>query len=179
VKTILDIDAYVTGELTGEAADAFEDSMFAEPDHPDLAVLDRIARHGAVLVAHGTWDMGATREQIDKLVADGHSVQIVDIGPPGTGEIAIGRSAEFIVTILPIGTTAHALVDVDITLVAYGVTKTIKDARVQPDGKLYGLCERPLAELAFGNDAIVRVRENHGARTQIAEWQLSGRLLAE
>jgi hypothetical protein len=176
VKTILDLDAYVTGELAGAAADAFEDEMFAQPDNPDLTILDRIAYHGAQLVEHGTWDIGATRDQVDRLIAAGHIVQVSEIGPPGRHELLIRHDAEFVVTVLPIETTAHALVDVELTLVAHDVTKTIKDVRVQPDGKLYGLCERPLAELAFGNDTIVRVRENHGARTQIGEWRLIGNL---
>ena len=172
---LLDIDGYVTGELTGTAADALEEALFDAPDDRDLLIVDRIARHGALLVEHGTFEVGVTKAHLDKLVADGHTVQICDAGPPGTGSFTIRKDAEFVVTRLPLGRTDHERVDVDVTIIAHDVTKTIKDVLVDPsDGVIYGLCERPLAELAFGTETIVRVRERDGARNQLAEWHLVG-----
>jgi hypothetical protein len=175
LKRILDIDAYLTGELSGAGEDAFEEALFDAPDDPDLAILDRIARHGTKLAAHGTFDMGVPKSHVDKLIVDGHIVQICDAGPPGAVAFTIRKDAELVVTCLPLGRTDHERVDVDVTLIELDVTKTIKDVMVDPgDGTVYGLCERPLAELAFGHEAIVRVRENHGRRAVLAEWHLVG-----
>jgi hypothetical protein len=175
MKRLHEIDGYVTGELAGAAADSFEEALFDAPDDPELAILDRLARHGAKLAEHGTYDIGVPKSHVDKLIADGHIVQICDAGPPGTGAFTIRKDAEFVVTMLPLGRTDHARVDVDVTVIAYDVTKTIKDVMVDPaDGTIYGLCERPLAELAFGQETIVRVRECDGPRALIAEWHLVG-----
>jgi len=175
MKRLDNIDAYATGELADSEADAFEEAMFDAPDDVGVSVVDAIMRHGPRLVEHGTWDIGVTPDVIQKLVDAGRVVQVTDVGEPGTGWITIRRDAEFVATVLPVGVSyATKLVDVDLTIVKYDMTKTIKDVRVHTDGKLYGLCERALAELAFGQDTVVRVRENHGPRTTLAEWQLVG-----
>jgi hypothetical protein len=174
MKRLDDLDAYVTGELTGAAAEAFEEAMFDAPDDPGLNIIEQLQRHGPRLVEHGTWDMGSTPAAIDKLVAAGHIVQICDCGPPSENELTIRPDIEFLVTILSLGSHEGELVDVDVTIVKYGITKTIKDSRVHSDGKLYGLCERALAELAFGQDTIVRVRERTEPRKQLAEWRIVG-----
>ena len=173
MKRLLELDGYVTGEMSDAAADAFEEDLFASPDDGDLAAMDLIARHGRRLVEHGTWDVGVTKSHIDKLIAEGHVVQVCDAGPPGTTSFAINKDAELVCTKLVLGRTDHARVDVEITILAYDVTKTIKDVVVDPaDGSVYGLCERPLAQLAFGHTSVVRVRATTGRREQLAEWNL-------
>lgn len=177
MKRLLELDSYLTGEMPDAAADAFEDELFASPDDADVAALDRIARHGRRLVEHGTWHAGVTKGHIDKLIADGHVVQLCDAGPPGATSFAISKDVEFVCTKLALGRTDHAHVDVEITVTAHDVTKTIKDVLVDPsDGSIYGLCERPLAELAFGQVSVVRVRATTGRREQLAEWNLVGQL---
>ncbi len=167
------LDAYVTGELTGQAADAFEEAMFDAPDDPELGFLDRLARDGATLVAHHTFDTNVTRETLDALRAAGHAVQVVDAGPPGRRDIAIDRDSELVVTQLTLGRTDLERVDVELELLEHRVTKTMRDIKVAPDGILYGLCERPLAELAYGaGPTIARVRRRDGARDVLGEWHL-------
>ena len=53
MKKLTDLDGYVTGELSGAAADAFEEAMFDAPDDADVEWLDRISRQGVTLVEHG------------------------------------------------------------------------------------------------------------------------------
>jgi hypothetical protein len=168
-----ELDAYVTGELTNDEANALEEAMFESPDD-DLAFVDRVARHGAGLAEHGTFDMGVPRAHIDALRARGHSVFVMDVGPPGSGTIHMDRDAEFIVTQLHLGRTDLARVDVEITILDHGVTKTIKDVFVDPsDGVVYGLCERPLAELAFGaGPTHTKIRRTDGNREVVGEWHL-------
>jgi hypothetical protein len=174
VKKLLDLDGYVTGELTGTAADAFEEAMFDAPDEANIEWLDRIVRQGVSLVEHGTWDMGCTPAHLQVLRDRGHKLSIFESGPPG--EVPLGLDmdpeAEFVVTKLEINRPDLARVDVEIYLAAYDATKTIRDAYVnKEDGAIYGLCERALAEIAWGTgDTRVRVRERDGAKALIAEW---------
>jgi hypothetical protein len=180
VKRLHDLDAYLTGELDESAADALEEAMFDAPDDGDLAVFDRLMKLGPQLAAHGTFDMGVTREHLDKLAADGHTVQLLDAGPPGQPRktLVLSRDAEMIVTRLPLGRTDVARVDIEITILAHQVTKTIKDVFVDPhDGVIYGLCERPLAHLALAaGPTHTKIRRTTGARDVIAEWHLVGQL---
>lgn len=180
MKRLMELDAYVNRELDDAAADAFEEAMFAAPDDPDLALIDRIQHHGAKLVEHGTFDMGVTREHVDDLIRAGHKVQVVDAGPPGSPPqtLLYSRDAEFVCTTLALGRTDIERVDIELTVVDYNVTKTIKDVLVDPnDGVIYGLCERPLAHLAFAaGRTIARVRQTTGARDVIAEWNVLGQL---
>jgi hypothetical protein len=176
VSRLLDLDAYVTGEMAD--ADSFEEAMFDAPDDPDLVFLDGVQRHGARLVEHGSFDMGCTRQHIDDLIRAGYKVQVCDAGPAGGPRRALplDRTAELIATVLPLGRTDVGLLDVEMHVVDHNVTKTIKDVRADPsDGNLYGLCERPLAELAYGaGPVITRVRLATGSRDVIAEWDLVG-----
>jgi hypothetical protein len=170
-----ELDAYLTGELSEGEADALEEAMFDAPDDPDLKFFDRIARHGARLVEHGTFDMGVPRAHIDSLVAAGHRVQMFDPGPPGKGgALILDRDAEFVVTMLALGRSDLERVDVEINLIDHNATKTIKDVIVDRDGVVYGLCERPLAELAFAaGRTVTHVRRTDGARDVIATWELT------
>lgn len=176
MSRLLELDAYVTGEMAD--ADAFEEAMFDAPDDPDLAFIDNVQRHGARLVAHGTFDMGCTRQHIEDLIRAGHKVQVCDAGPPGGPRktLPLDHTAELIATVLPLGRKDVGLLDVEMHVVDHNMMKTIQGVRADPsDGHLYGLCERPLAELAYGaGPVITRVRLATGSREVIAEWDLIG-----
>ena len=174
MKKLVDLDGYVTGELTDSAADAFEEAMFDAPDDGDVAFLDRIARHGVRLVTNGTWNMGCTPEHLDMLRQRGHKLSVLESGPPGnvTLPAEMDPEAELVVTKLDLGRPDLEMVDVEIHLEGFSEFKTIRDALVNPgDGAIYGLCERALAEMAFGTaNTRVCVRERDGAHALIAEW---------
>jgi hypothetical protein len=175
VSRFEELDAYVTREMSDADAEAFEEALFDAPDDPDLVLLDRIARHGAKLAEHGTFDIGVPAEHIQKLIDQGYTVHVFDAGLPSTGVVTINREADFIVTKLDLGRTDLERVDVELTVVDYNVTKTIKDVLVDPTGVVYGLCERPLAELAWsaGGKTITKVRRTDGARDVVGVWHLS------
>ncbi|KAB2899589.1 MAG: hypothetical protein F9K40_10105 [Kofleriaceae bacterium] len=170
-----ELDAYLTGEMSEAEADAFEQALFDAPDDADLAFFDRLARHGAKLVEHGTWNIGVSRQHVEALAAAGHKVHIFDAGPPGQRTVAFDSTCDFMVTKLHLGRDDLERVDVEINIVAHDVQKTIKDVLVDRDGIIYGLCERPLAELAFGagGRTITHVRKRDGARDIIATWDLT------
>ena len=179
-----DLDAYLTREMPEADADALEEALFDAPDDGDLAFFDRLMRDGRSLAAHGTFDMGVLPAKLDELRAQGHTVQVLDIGLPGQPQqtIFMSRDADFIVTKLHLGRTDIAVVDVEILLVEHNVTKTMKDVRVdQTDGIIYGLCERPLAHLALAaaGTTLAKVRRVDGARDVIGEWRVAGQLAAQ
>jgi hypothetical protein len=176
-----DLDAYLTREMPDAEADALEEALFDAPDDGDLAFFDRIARDGALLAAHGTFDIGVLPSKLDELRAKGHTLQVLDIGLPGQPQqtIHMSRDAEFIVTKLHLGRTDLARVDVEIVILEHNVTKTMKDVLVdQTDGTIYGLCERPLAHLALAaaRTTLAKVRRVDGNRDVIGEWQVAGQL---
>lgn len=179
--TLAELDAYLTGELDDAAADAVEAAMFAHPDDATLAVVDQFLRHGARLAAHGTWEPGTTRAHVDAMIAGGARVQVIDAGAPGPDpkRFSIAADADFVVTVLAIGRPDLDRVDVEIHLPAHGTTKVIRDACVDPtDGALYGLCERPLAVLAFGaGRSRIRVLARDPARTELARYDFVGTVM--
>lgn len=176
---LLELDAYVTGELTGADVDAFEEALFDAPDDQNVVILDRLARHGRELAAHGTFAMGVPRTHIEKLRAEGVKIQLLDGGPPTLSPptmMKLDLGADLICTCLDIGRKDVDMVDVELTLSEYNATKVIRDALVdRSEGVLYGLCERSLAEQAWGHGMTnVKVRERDGARALIAEWNFIG-----
>ncbi len=170
-----ELDAYLTGELDEGAADALEEALFDVPDDEDLAFVDIVARHGRRLVDHGTYDVGAMREDVDRLLAQGKRVCVVDPGPPGTKTLLVASDTEILATRLAFGRTDVERVDVEIYIIDHDITKVIRDVPVdQRDGSVIGLCERPLAELAMqAGPTIAKVRERTGARTVLGEWHLA------
>jgi hypothetical protein len=174
MKRLLDLDAYATGEMSDADADAFEEAMFDAPDDANVTFVDRFVRHGAKLAEHGTFDVGVTRAHIDALIAAGHKVQIADLGPAGTGKFSIAPEADLIATRIQLGRTDIDRADVEFRIVEHDVAKVLKDCLVdQTDGSMYGLCERPLAELAFGaGRTIVTVRRRDGAHDVLGIWDV-------
>jgi len=175
VKRLHDLDAYLTGELDEVAAGALEEAMFDAPDDPDVAFFDVLARRGAHLASHGTFDTGVTRAHLDELVARGLHVQVVDVGTPGACTVQLDPACELFVTRMELGRRDLERVDVEIEMRALGEAKVIRDVVVDPtDGAIYGLCERPLAMMAYGaGHTVVTVRDRTPARTVIGRWDFN------
>lgn len=176
-KRLLELDAYLTNEHANP--DAFEDALFDAPDDPDLAFFDRLQRHGARLADHGTFEMGCTWETIQALIDRGHRVQVEERMQPGSHTVEIDADAEFLVTKIFLGRTDLERVDVEIDMPAVGGTKTVRDVVVdrREGGVIYALCERPLAEIAFGaGRSYVKVRERGGERRVIVEYAFNEHL---
>jgi hypothetical protein len=179
MSRLLELDAYLTGELAdGDALDAFEEAMFDAPDDEDLAFVDVLARRGAVLASHGTFDMGILRAQVEELRARGESISLTEIGPPGTYSIVFPREGRLVCTALDLGRTDIDRVDVELRLVDHdNAMKMIRDCVVDPtDGKIYAMCERPLFELTIGAGLVHTKIFRHGKRELLGEWHVTGSL---
>lgn len=174
MKRLHDVDAYVTGEMPeGAAADAFEQALFDAPDDRDVAFLDRVARHGRQLADHRTFYCGLSRADLDGLIAAGHEVQLLSVSMPGsTTPVTMSPSATLFATRLMVPEQGLHYVDVEVAMSDHGgASKTIKDVLVDTDGSLYGLCERPLAMIAYGSGRVTaRVRRRDGAKDVLAEY---------
>lgn len=172
------LDAYLTGELDDAAADAVEAAMFDAPDDADLAFVDRFTRHGAQLSTRGTFHMGVTRKQLDAIIAAGHEVQLVEL-PLDQREIEIQLRGDLVVTRLQLGRPDLDLVDVEVTITAHGVSKTLRDVRVDPeDGAIYAACERALAELAWGHGRVITRVLERGTHALLAELDVVASVVA-
>lgn len=173
-----DLEGYVTGELAdGEAADAFEETMFANPDDPNVKLVDALATHGRRLVERGTYDVGVTRAHLESLLAKGLEIDWQRPSHPGeTLDVPWNATAELFVTELPLGRTDVERVDVEIQMHDIGHTKIIADVAVD-NGTIYGLCERPLAEIAFKSGrSTARVRRRDGAKEILVEYHFAPRV---
>lgn len=184
MSRLLDLDAYVTGELAdGAAADALEEAMFADPDDPDLAFLDVMSRLGLELVAHKTFHMGVTRAELDELIARGDKIHMSESGPPNLAEprtMTLSKSADRIVSRLDARLFGHDRVDLELILLEHdNVTKVVRDAVVDPtDGAVYGLCERPLAMIGYTAGRVrTRLLRRDGAKEVLAQWDFVGQLV--
>jgi hypothetical protein len=156
VSRLEEIAAYLGGELDGAAADAFEEALFDAPDDPDVQFVDTLARRGARLAEHGTFYVGVLKRELDALIAKGHTVQICDGGHAGTRTPVVMDDSEFFATKLVLGRSDVERVDVETHVAALGITKTIRDVIVdRSDGTVYGLCERPLAQIAYGHGLVI------------------------
>ena len=173
--TVVELDAYLTGELDDAGAAAVEDAMFAHPDDPTLDVVDQLLRRGARLAEHGTWEPGTTRATVDAMIAAGTKVQVIEVGAPGAKAVRVASTVDFVVTVLSIGRPDLDRVDVEVHLPHQGVTKIVRDASIDPaDGAIYALCERPLAVMAFGaGPCRVRVLQRDPARTEVARYDFN------
>lgn len=172
-----DLESYVTGELADGAVDAFEEAMFDNPDDPDVRLLDALATHGARLVSRGTFDVGVTRAHLEALIAKGIEIDWQRPPHPGaTLDVPWNATAEMFVTELAVGRTDIDRVDVELVMHDIGHTKTIADVVVD-NGTIYGLCERPLAEIAFKSGrSTARVRRRDGAKEVLAEYHFAPRV---
>jgi hypothetical protein len=193
MSRLLELDAYLTGELPdGAAADALEEAMFADPDDPDVVFFDVLARLGLTLAEHKTFHMGVTRSELDELIARGDKIHISESGAPNLPASAtlndrvvpkrmtVSKSADRTLSRLEAGLVGHDRVDIEFVLFDHdNISKVIRDAVVDPkDGSIYGLCERPLAMLGFSAGPVrTRILRRDGAKEVLAQWDFLGQLV--
>lgn len=174
-KRLAALDDYVAGVADGFDVDAFEASLFADPDDEELRFLDRISRLGEEIVAIGALHPGLTRREIDALVAAGRRVDLRDVGSPRTYTLTPpADGAEIVVQRADLGLRDVAFVDIEIDLPGIGHVKTLRDVKVDPDdGAVYSCCEATLFRMAMESERtihrVVVVRD--GARETIATYE--------
>ncbi len=175
MRRLVDLDAYLTGEMAdGSATDAFEAAMFDAPDDPNIQFMDAFLRHGATLAEHGTFFVGVTGDHIEALKAKGHVLDVLVPGAPGSKTIVPWNpNADLYLTKVELGRTDLDRIDVEITVHAHSVTKTMRDVLVD-NGTVFLLCEKALAEIAFqAGPTTAVVRRAGGSREVIAEYHFA------
>jgi hypothetical protein len=176
------LDAYVAGDL--DDAEAFEDALFAlaaDGRAEAAAYTDRVARQSAHLLERRTFHPGGTRADVAELRAQGLNVLEIELGLPGERhvELALAPDTDLVVTVLDLGRRDLSVVDTEMEVPGGGMTKIVRDVRVDEDGRLYGMCERELAELGYRTGhAITRVvAVRDGRREVVATWDIRATLI--
>jgi hypothetical protein len=170
------LDDYVTGVMDDSRALELEQALFAGAGgggERDLALLfhDRLLQAATRALAAGTWDIGATRREVDALLASGRRIDYAELDQLMTGEVSVPSDAavELVIVRLPVDLTGVDQVDFEITEPDGRPVKTIRDFRFDPaDGALYAVCAASLAQTAFGRpDAITRIVGQRAGRREV------------
>jgi hypothetical protein len=163
------LDDYVSGHMPDDEADAFEAALFdAAGEDGDSAFLAELARVAALLVAHGTWESGATRAQVDAMLARG-DVALIDLDVPGEREVP--RSAAQVVFKVSVPLHDVDRLDIEFEVPGHGVFKTLRDlAFDRADGAIFIVCEAALNEASARVRAISRlIAYRGGERVALGE----------
>jgi hypothetical protein len=170
------LDDYVTGVMDEARAVELEQALFAGlggGGETDVALLfhDRLLRTATRALAAGTWDIGATRREVDALLASGRRIDYAELDQLMTGEISVPSdpAVELVIVRLPVDLVGVEQVDFEITEPDGRPVKTIRDFRFDAaDGALYAVCDARLAQTAFGRpDAITRIVGQRAGRREV------------
>ena len=173
------LDDYVSGHLSDEGALEFEEQLFeaaAAGQAPDLVYFDGLLRSADFVCRIGGFAGGATRAQVDAVLASGIKVHYFDLGTGGRVEVPSWPAGTQIVIIrLAVNVLDYEDIDVDV-LTPEGVKiKTFRDAQPAEDGSLYAVCEEPLARMSFQRGRVIsritgEKKGVSGSRVLIAEF---------
>jgi hypothetical protein len=172
------LDDYVTGIMPEEAADVFEQELFsaaAESRASEAEFVDHFSLLGAYLAARGGLDGGTTRERIDQLRAAGLRVQFTTPQPSLDAKLPpVDPDADLYVTRLDLDVRGYDHIEIQVYKADGTHVKTFLDVRGDPeDGRIYVVCEAPLARLALKIGPIVThisgIRD--GRRQELARFQ--------
>ncbi|HEY0707924.1 MAG TPA: hypothetical protein VGG33_14060 [Polyangia bacterium] len=170
------VDDYVTGVMDEGRADEFEQALFAAAGggaELDAALVfhDRLLRTATRALASGTWEIGATRREVDALLASGRRIDYAELDQLLAGEVSVPSDAavELVIVRLPVDLTGVEQVDFEITEPGGRSVKTIRDFRFDAaDGALYAVCAAGLARTAFARpDAITRIVGQRAGRRDV------------
>ena len=176
------LDDYLSGYLGDAEAAAYEDDLFAAaaagaPEVSALDFVDSLARMSARLAAAGDFAGAATRAQFDALAAAGVRLHFVDLGPGGATVVPPwSPDTQLVVTRLGVDVRGFETVDVEVETPDGRAVKTFREVICDPaDGALYGVCQEPLARLAFtrGRTILSVVGMRGGRRETVAVFQVA------
>jgi hypothetical protein len=177
-KRLVDLDDYASGHMPDAEAAALEDELFARAASPDgdaeATFIDALTRNAEWLANYFfSFSGGATRAQVDGLLASGRRVHYMDLGGGGglAHMSAWPEGTQFVVTRLGVDLRGYRDIEVDVSLGDGPVLKTFRGVACDPaDGSLYAVCHEPLARIAFQHPRVVArvtaVRD--GARETVA-----------
>ena len=189
-EPLLRLDDYAAGDMPEAEAARFEEDLFAaaaDADPPagmrvddrlasEAAFVDRLVRMAIDANASGVFAGGATRAQIDALLASGLPVHYVDLGTGGDKVFDAWDPAKVKVVIARLAVDLRGWQDVEVEVTAPDgkPVKTFRDVVCAPeDGALYAVCHEPLARLAFTHRSIARiVASRDGRRETVAVYDV-------
>jgi hypothetical protein len=185
------LDDYAGGDMPDAEASAFEEELFAaaaEVDPPPgltvsdglastAAYLDRLTRMVIAARDAGMIASGATRAQIDALLASPLPVHFVDLGSGGEKVFDPWDrdKVKVVVTRLALDLRGWQDIDVEVTAADGTPVKTFRDVTCAPeDGALYAVCHEPLARIAFSRGRSISrvIATRDGKRETVAVYDV-------
>jgi hypothetical protein len=163
------LDDYTSRAMPEAEADAFEEELFgraASGEAPEAEFSEGLRRAAEWIGRRGAFNVGSTRAEVDQLLASGLRVEYRDFGDGSVPAEIPPIPADIDLYVYRVGVDLGALLGaeglatlegVDVVLERLGGEhiKTFRDVRFDPaDRAFYGVCERPLAELAFRSGPI-------------------------
>ena len=170
------VDDYVTGVMDDARAAELEQALFAGAGgggENDAALVfhDCLVRTAARALSAGTWEIGATRREVDALLASGRRIDYWELDQPqaGEGEAPSDPAVELVIVRLNVDLAGVEQVDFEISDLDGGAVKTIRDFRFDPaDGALYAVCDAGLARVAFVRpNTITRIVGQRAGRREV------------
>jgi hypothetical protein len=191
-EQLLRLDDYAAGDMPDAEAARLEEELFAaaaDADPPagmrrdasdglasDAAFVARLVRMAIDANASGVFAGGATRAQIDALLASGLPVHYVDLGAAGEKVFAAWDPATVKVVVARLAVDLRGWTDIEVEVTAPDgrPVKTFRDVTCAPeDGALYAVCHEPLARLAFTKHSVARiVAARDGRRETVAVYDV-------
>lgn len=176
------LDDYVSGHLSDEGALDFEEQLFeaaAAGQAPELVYFDGLLRSADFVCRIGGFAGGATRAQVDAVLASGLKVHYFDVGEGGRATLPPWPAGTQIV-IIRLGVNVLDYQDIDVDVLEFGgdKIKTFRDVQPAEDGSLYAVCEEPLARMSFQRGRVIsritgEKKGVSGPRVLIAEFDTS------
>lgn len=161
--TLIALDDYVSGHLPDASVDAFEEDLFARAargEAPEAEFAERFRRNAEWLARRGTFEVGNTRAEVEKLRASGLRIQYVDFGD-ASGPVDVPPiRTDIDYFVYRIGVDLRGIdydtIDVIVETPSGEYVKTFRDVRYDAeDGAFYGVCEAPLAEISFRRGTVL------------------------
>jgi hypothetical protein len=173
-EPLAELDDYTSGLMPEAEADAFEEALFARAARgaaPEAEFLERLRRDAEWVARRGPFKVGNTRAEIDAVLASGLKVSFLDLGD-GSAPVdvhAYPPDLDLVTYRLGVDLRGYEAVDVVVETPTGKYIKTFRDVSYDPtDGALYGMCEAPLAELAFRRGTVLsKVMAGHGAERKL------------
>lgn len=171
---LTELDDYVSGYMSDEAALGFEDDLFAtaaagEATAPEF--LDHIGRFGRYLKERVGLAMGSSRAFVDQLRGSGLNVQYSEL-TPGTPvrSAPIADDTDIVISRVDVDLRGYSDIEVAIELPDGTPLKTFRDVECDPgDGALYAVCEATLARMALSVHTVARISATRdGKRIAVA-----------
>jgi len=180
---LLRLDDYAAGDMPDAEATRFEEELFAAAADADppagmkgddgvpsgASFLARLIPLAIEVAASGAFAGGATRAQIDALLASGLPVHYVDLGAAGEKVFDAWDPAKVKVVIARLAVDLRGWQDIEVAVTTPDgrPVKTFRDVTCAPeDGALYAVCHEPLARIAFTHRSVATIVAAHDGRRE-------------